>query len=402
MLSEPVTTKAEWPTLINNPDMAYFDSAASTQTHVSVLNRMNKYYEEQRCNVNRGDYRISQTVSEDIERSRESVAEILNCKAENIVFTTGATQGLNMIAEWHKDAPAVIITEAEHTANIMPWIAQGRTVENGRLIVLPITDKGMLSINEANRIFEKNPHAVLSVHSHSNVSGIPLDYKGLCRAAHNAGLKVVVDACQTIGTHDFDPFTVDYAVFSGHKMYGPTGVGILYGRLDWSIHRAILQGGDTINHYDFSGNVDFKEGPTKHEPGTLNIAGILGLGVAAEYIKWIGYKEIERYMTKIDLAMSDAGIFDGQDGFNLIYPSYRQNGRNVYSFTCDKFHPSDLSAMLSLEGIAVRAGKLCAHPFVNKLSRGKGVLRISPGIYTDEKDIEHLAEALCKAKKKLV
>mgnify|MGYP003110015896 FL=1 len=186
MLSEPVTTKAEWPTLINNPDMAYFDSAASTQTHVSVLNRMKKYYEEQRCNVNRGDYRISQIVSEDIERSRESVAEILNCKAENIVFTTGATQGLNMIAEWHKDAPAVIITEAEHTANIMPWIAQGRTVENGRLIVLPITDKGMLSINEANKIFEKNPHAVLSVHSHSNVSGIPLDYKGLCRAAHNA------------------------------------------------------------------------------------------------------------------------------------------------------------------------------------------------------------------------
>ena len=94
-------------------------------------------------------------------------------------------------------------------------------------------------------------------------STLPLDYNGLCRAAHNAGLKVVVDACQTIGTHDFDPFTVDYAVFSGHKMYGPTGVGILYGRLDWSIHRAILQGGDKINHYDFSGNVDFKEGPTK-------------------------------------------------------------------------------------------------------------------------------------------
>jgi len=145
MLSEPITTKAEWPTLVNNKSLSYFDSAASTQTHISVLKRMNRYYENERCNVNRGDYEISQKVSEDIERSRESVADLLKCKPNNIVFTTGATQGLNMVAEWNKDAPVVFISEAEHTANILPWIVQGRTIENGRLIVLPLTDNGMIS-----------------------------------------------------------------------------------------------------------------------------------------------------------------------------------------------------------------------------------------------------------------
>ena len=257
-----------------------------------------------------------------------------------------------------------------------------------------------ISIEEAVKEFEKYPYSILSIHSHSNVTGIPTDYKKLTKAAHDHGIKVCIDACQTIGTHEFDPYTVDYAVFSGHKMYGPTGVGILYGRLDWSQHRALYQGGDTINHYDFSGNVDFKEGPTKHEPGTLNIAGILGLGVAAEYINWIGYNNITRYMQKIDLALSDAGLFNIR-GLKLLYPNYRQNGRYVYSFVCEGFHPSDLSAMASLDGIAVRAGKLCAHPIVNKVSGGKGVFRISPGIYNDQDDVTNLVEGLCKAVKKI-
>ena len=401
MLSESIiTTRAEWPTLKNNKSLTYFDSAASTQTHISVLDRMNQYYEQERCNANRGDYEICQKVSDGLERSRVQVSELLNCKAEQIIFTAGATHGLNMIAEWNKDVPVVFITEAEHTANILPWIVQGRTIENGRLQVLPLNDNGVLDIGKAVKLFESFPYSLLSIHSHSNVTGIPTNYKKLTKAAHDSGIKVCIDACQTIGTHEFDPFTVDYAVFSGHKMYGPTGVGVLYGRLPWGQHRALQQGGDTINHYDFSGNIDFKEGPTKHEPGTLNIAGILGLGVAAEYIKWVGYNEITRHMNKVDLALSDAGLFNIK-GLKLIYPNYRQNGRYVYSFVCDGYHPSDLSAMVSLDGIAIRAGKLCAHPIVNKLSGGKGVLRVSPGMYTETEDINKLVEGLCKAVKRL-
>jgi cysteine desulfurase/selenocysteine lyase len=393
--------KQDFPTLVNNPDLVYLDSAASTQTHQSVLDRMNRYYEEQRCNVNRGDFRISQEVSADIEVARECIAELIGTTPEHIMFTAGATEGLNMIADWHKDAPVVIITEAEHTANILPWMAQGRTVENGRLIVLPVTEKGTINTSEACKIFESYPYAVLSIHSHSNVTGIGTDYRKLCKAAHDQGIKVVIDGCQTIGSHEFDPYTVDYAVFSGHKMYGPTGIGFMYSRLPFERFRNVRIGGGCVTHYDFSGNVEFYDGPAKHEVGTPNIAGILGLGVAAEYIKFVGYNEMFRHFNKLDFAMSDTDIFNIK-GLKLIYPNYRQNGRYVYSFVCDGYHPSDVSALVGLDNIAVRVGKLCAHPIVNKVSGGKGVLRVSPGIYNTEEDIQKLSDSLCKAIKKLV
>ena len=395
------TIKEQFPTLQNNSDLVYLDSAASTQTHQSVLDRMNKFYEEQRCNVNRGDFPISQQVSEDIELAREQVADLINADPSQIMFTAGATEGLNIIAEWYKDSPVVIVTEAEHTANILPWIAQGRTIENGRLVVLPITDRGTVNTEEACKLFEKYPHSVLSIHSHSNVTGIGTDYKKLTKAAHGEGIRVIIDGCQTIGTHEFDPLTVDHAVFSGHKMYGPTGIGFMYSRLPYERYREIRLGGGSVSSYDFKGNVEFYDGPAKHEVGTPNIAGILGLGVAAEYINWIGYDKMKEHFTALDFAMSDADIFNIK-GLNFIYPSYRQNGRYVYTFTCEGYHPSDVSAFLGRENIAVRVGKLCAHPIVNKVSGGKGVLRISPGIYNTEEDIEKLSEGLCKAIKKLI
>ena len=399
MFSDSV--KNEFPTLQNDTSLIYLDSAASTQTHQSVLKRMNKYYEEQRCNANRGDFPISQQISADIELAREQVAELINAKPEQIMFTAGATDGLNIIAEWYKDAPYVIITEAEHTANILPWIVQGRTIDNGRLIVLPITDRGTLDTNKACELLANYPNGVLSIHSHSNVTGIGTDYKKLTKAAHGQGIKVIIDGCQTIGTHEFDPYTVDHAVFSGHKMYGPTGIGFMYSRLPYDRYRSVRLGGDSVVSYDLNGNIDFYDGPAKHEVGTPNIAGILGLGVAAEYIKYIGYDEMIKHFTEIDFAMSDTDIFNLK-GLDLIYKDYRQNGRYVYTFNCNGFHPSDVSAFLGIQNIATRVGKMCAHPIVNKLSGGKGLLRVSPGIYNTKEDIEKLSEGLCKAIAKLV
>ena len=393
--------KDEFPTLKNDTGLVYLDSAASTQTHQSVLDRMNKYYEEQRCNANRGDFPISQQVSADIELARQQVAELINAKPEQIMFTAGATEGLNIIAEWYKDAPYVIITEAEHTANILPWIAQGRTIDNGRLIVLPVTERGTLDTNKACELLAKYPNGVLSIHSHSNVTGIGTDYKKLTKAAHDQGIRVIIDGCQTIGTHEFDPFTVDHAVFSGHKMYGPTGIGFMYSRLPYDRFRSVRLGGGSVVSYDLNGNVDFYDGPAKHEVGTPNIAGILGLGVAAEYINYIGYNEMVKHFTEIDFAMSDTDIFNIK-GLDLIYKNYRQNGRYVYTFNCNGFHPSDVSAFLGIQNIATRVGKMCAHPIVNKLSGGKGLLRVSPGIYNTKEDIEKLSEGLCKAISKLL
>ena len=393
--------KTEFPTLKNNPDLVYLDSAASTQTHQRVLDSMNTFYETRRCNVNRGDFKISQEVSNQIEEARESVANLINAKPEQIMFVSGATEGLNIIAEWYKDVPTVIISEAEHSANILPWLAQGRTVDNGRLIVLPLRDSGVVNTDEAIKILEKYPNSVLSIHSHSNVTGIGTDYKKLSKAAHDNGTRVVIDGCQTIGTHKFETFTVDHAVFSGHKMYGPTGIGFMYNRLPFTKMRSVRFGGGSVTHYDFKGNVKFYDGPSKHEVGTPNIAGILGLGVAAEWINFVGYDRINEHFIKLDFAFSDTDIFNIK-GLNLVYPNYRQNGRYVYTFTCDGYHPSDVSALVGLDDIAVRVGKLCAHPIVNKLSGGKGVIRISPGIYNNEEDIQKLSDGLCKAIQKLV
>ena len=392
--------KKEFPTLHNDPSLVYLDSAASTQTHQRVLDIMNQYYEYKRCNVNRGDFRISQEASAQIEEARQSVANLIKASPEQIMFIAGATEGLNIIAEWYKDVPTVIITEAEHTANILPWIAQGRTVDNGRLVVLPVTERGTIDTNEACKLFDQYPLGLLSIHSHSNVTGIGIDYKKLTKAAHDKGLRVVIDGCQTIGTHEFDRGTVDHAVFSGHKMYGPTGIGFMYSRLPYERYKSTRLGGGSVSHYDFNGNVDFYDGPAKHEVGTPNVAGIHGLGVAAEYINWIGYDKMKEHFTAIDFAMSDADIFNIK-GFNLIYPNYRQNGRYVYSFTCEGYHPSDLSALVGLDNIALRVGKLCAHPIVNKVSGGKGVVRISPGIYNTKEDIQKLSDSLCKAITKL-
>ena len=398
MLSD--TIKSEFPTLLNKPDLVYLDSAASTQTHQRVLDKMNEYYEYRRCNVNRGDFEISQIVSQEIEDSRRSVAKLIGAEADQIMFVSGATEGLNIIAEWYKDAPVVIITEAEHTANILPWIAQGRTIGNGRLKVLPITEQGTINLEEAYKLFTQFPYAVLSIHSHSNVTGIGINCQKLTKAAHDSGIRVIVDGCQTLGTHKFDVGTIDHAVFSGHKMYGPTGIGFMYSRLPLDRMRAVRLGGGSVRHYDFEGNIDFYDGPTKHEVGTPNIAGILGLGVAAEWLQFIGYKKIEDHFKEIDFAMSDTDIFNIK-GLSLVFPNYRQNGRYVYSFTCDGYHPSDVSALVGLDNIALRVGKLCAHPIVNKLSGGKGVIRVSPGIYNSKQDLEKLSDSLCKVIKKI-
>lgn len=397
--------KQEFPTLVNLPELAYFDSAASTQTHTSVLQAMNHYYEFERCNVHRGDYEISRLASDKLDIAREQVAELVNVKPENIIFTTGATEGMNIIADWYKSVSTVIITELEHSANVMPWLAQGRTTQNGRLKVLPTDIDGSIDLHEAEKIISANPGSLVSIIATSNVTAHDTPWGSIANIAKQYGCTVALDACQTVGSHEL-AFTdwIDFAVFSGHKMYGPVGVGVLVCNTDVNKLRSVRLGGGAVRHYDFEGNIVFNDGPEKHEPGTPNIAGIIGLGVAAEWIKYIGYKEINKRLNTVERYLIDAGLYD----IKHLTPVHRQfdlaglnkSTLNIASFTSQKIHPSDIGALLGTRDVAVRAGKLCAHHIVNKLS-DKGVLRISWGIYNTKEDCVKLVDELCKATNRL-
>ena len=391
--------KNEFPTLKNNPDLVYFDSAASTQTHQSVLDRMNEYYEQERCNVHRGDFHISKKVTDDCETAREQVAELLNTKSDNVMFVSGATEGLNMVAQWYQNVPVVIISDAEHTANILPWLVQGRTVENGRLVVLPTEESGYIDPNKAVEIFKKYPYAFCSFASTSNVLGVTNELIRIIHSAHDNGIKVCLDACQTISSHELDSKEIiaDYVVGGGHKMFGPTGIGFLYSKSGFNNHHPFKLGGGTVNSYNFSGNIEFYEGPLKHESGTPNIAGILGLGVAAEWIKFTGYDNIAERLKDIEQWLSEAGLFDIPHLQLVNRRGVFSDCRNVFSFTSDKFHPSDLSALIGLDNVAVRVGKVCAHPIVNKVSNGKGIFRVSTHVYNTKEDCEKLVESIWKA-----
>ena len=212
--------KHQFPTLHNNPELIYFDSAASTQTHSSVVDKMNHYYDFERCNIHRGDYEISRSVSDQVDVAREQVAELINAKPEQIIFTQGATEGMNMIAEWFKNVPTVFITELEHSANVMPWLAQGRNTVNGRLQVIPTHIDGDIDLSEFARTLENHPGSLVSIIATSNVSGSDTPWASIAKIAKNCGCSVVVDACQSVGSHKFDVGAnpeIDFAVFSGLK-----------------------------------------------------------------------------------------------------------------------------------------------------------------------------------------
>lgn len=392
--------KDQFSTLINNTELAYFDSAATTQTHDSVTRRMEKYYYKERCNIHRGDFPLSQKVSIDCEDARESVAKLINADPEHVIFTQGTTDGLNMVAEWHKDTEVVIISEAEHSANILPWLAQGRTVDNGRLIVLPIGDSGYVHFWEHEELFESHPGALLSIVGTSNVTGKTNDLQSIINMAKFYGLTVCVDAAQTISSHKLDMNLIDpdYLVFSAHKMFGPTGVGALYTKRPPDDYPCVKHGGGTVVGYDFSGRVEYQSGPMKHEAGTPDIASILGFGVAADWVMYTGYEEITNTLNRIHYWLTDAGLFN-IPGVDLLYPS-THDVRNVYSFVCKDFHPSDISTYMGLDGVAVRVGKVCSHPIVNKHSPN-GILRVSTHIYNTKEDCIKLVESLCKAIAKL-
>ncbi|MFH1235656.1 MAG: cysteine desulfurase [Parcubacteria group bacterium] len=364
------TIRKDFPILsriIHGKPMAYLDSAATSQKPLAVIEATDKYYREYNANVHRGIYVISEEATAEYEAAREKVRAFINASSiEEIIYTRNATESLNLVRfTWGRQyvgkGDVIIVSEMEHHSNMVPWQLLAKEV-GAELLYIPInTETGRLDQDVYKKLLERKPKLVGIVHM-SNVMGTLNPVKEMTRLAHEAGAVVVIDGCQStphmpVDVRDLD---ADFFAFSGHKMLGPTGIGILYGKKKiLESMQPFMGGGDMIKEVTKEG-ATWNDLPYKFEAGTPNVAGAIGLGVAVEYLKKVGMNNIwehEQTMAKYILEKLQA-----IDGVQIIGPKEAVDRGAAISFILQGAHPHDMASIFDDAGIAIRAGHLCAQP----------------------------------------
>ncbi|MCY8500629.1 cysteine desulfurase SufS [Bacillus inaquosorum] len=383
---------------VNGHDLVYLDSAATSQKPRAVIETLDKYYNQYNSNVHRGVHTLGTRATDGYEGAREKVRKFINAKSmAEIIFTKGTTTSLNMVALSYaranlKPGDEVVITYMEHHANIIPW-QQAVKATGAALKYIPLQEDGTISLEDVRETVTSNTKIVAVSHV-SNVLGTINPIKEMAKIAHDNGAVIVVDGAQStphmkIDVQDLD---CDFFALSSHKMCGPTGIGVLYGK------KALLEnmepaefGGEMI---DFVGLYEstWKELPWKFEAGTPIIAGAIGLGAAIDFLEEIGLDEISRHEHK--LAAYALERFRQLDGVTVYGPEERAG---LVTFNLDDVHPHDVATVLDAEGIAVRAGHHCAQPLMKWLDV-TATARASFYLYNTEEEIDKLVEALQKTK----
>ncbi|MCM2580823.1 MULTISPECIES: cysteine desulfurase SufS [Bacillus] len=383
---------------VNGHDLVYLDSAATSQKPRAVIETLDKYYNQYNSNVHRGVHTLGTRATDGYEGAREKVRKFINAKSmAEIIFTKGTTTSLNMVALSYaranlKPGDEVVITYMEHHANIIPW-QQAVKATGATLKYIPLQEDGTISLKDVRETVTSNTKIVAVSHV-SNVLGTINPIKDMAKIAHDNGAVIVVDGAQStphmkIDVQDLD---CDFFALSSHKMCGPTGIGVLYGK------KALLEnmepaefGGEMI---DFVGLYEstWKELPWKFEAGTPIIAGAIGLGAAIDFLEEIGLDEISRHEHK--LAAYALERFRQLDGVTVYGPKERAG---LVTFNLDDVHPHDVATVLDAEGIAVRAGHHCAQPLMKWLDV-TATARASFYLYNTEEEIDKLVEALQKTK----
>jgi len=377
--------------------LIYLDSAATAQKPSSVIDRMNRFYEHEYATVHRAAYQLSINATEELHRTRCTVQKFINARrAEEIIFTRGTTDALNLLAftfgeRFLEKGDEILLSEMEHHSNIVPW--QLAAKRRGALIrVIPLNAEGMLDMEAFETLLSRKTKIVSITHI-SNVLGTINPLREIVEKAHAQGAFVAVDGAQS-APHmpvDVQALDLDFYAFSGHKCYGPTGVGILYGKEELLEALPPYQGGsDMIDRVTFE-ETSFALPPLKFETGTPMIAEIIGLKAALDYIEAMGRDKIEEKEQKLLLKMERA--LSEIKGISILSRAPKKSA--ILSFTIDKLHPLDIGTFLSLEGVAVRTGHSCAQPLLKKLGV-ESVVRASLGLYNTEDDVEQFAAALEK------
>ncbi len=392
--------KEDFPIFRNNPDLVFLDNASTTQKPQSVIDTLSHYYENYNSNIHRGIYQIAEKATAAYEKSRDKVTKFIGAgDRRSIVFTKGTTESINLVANsWGgqnlKPGDEVLITEMEHHSNIIPWqLICERTGAN--LKYIPIHEAGTLDLSNPEKYFTNKTKIVCVIHQ-SNVFGTVNRITEIMKLAHEVGALVLVDGAQSVPHHgvNVEELGCDFFAFSGHKMMGPTGVGALYAKPELlEAMNPFLGGGEMIRKVTMESST-WNDIPWKFEAGTPNIAQVIGLGSAIDYINEIGLDRIADYENEL-LKYAQEKL-QSISGIN-IYGTAKDKGA-VISFNLEKIHPHDVAHILDTYGIAIRAGHHCAQPIMKKLNVA-ATNRASFYIYNTLAEIDQLVEGLRKTVK---
>lgn len=379
--------------------LAYLDNAATTQKPSAVIDRIAHFYAHENSNVHRGVHHLSQRATDAFEATRGSIARYLGVAATEVVFTSGTTGSINLVASGFSQTLSsddeIVISALEHHSNIVPWqLACGRS--GAKLRVIPVDDDGELDLEAFKLLLSDRTRLVAVTHT-SNAIGTVNPIREMADLAHAAGAAVLVDAAQAfahgpVNVHELD---VDFLCFSGHKMFGPTGVGVLYGKSEALGSLPPWQGGgDMIETVSFESST-YAAIPHRFEAGTPNIAGVLGLGAAVEYLRELDWNAVHQHEDALRSSATD--ILEAIEGVRVIGATRSDpaNRAPMVSFVYDRAHPYDIGTVLDRMGIAVRTGHHCAMPLMKRFDL-PGTVRASFAFYNTQDDVAALADGMQK------
>ena len=380
---------------INNHQLVYFDNAATTQKPQSVIDGISNYYKNYNANIHRGIHTLAEKATEEFEETRSLVKDFIGASSENeIIFTRGTTEGINLISSslskfYFNEGDEIIISEMEHHSNIVPWqmIAKEKKLN---LKIVNVSEDGDIDMTHFENLITEKTKLVSIVYI-SNTLGTINPIKKMVEICSENSILSVVDGAQSSAHKKIDVqnLNCDFYVFSAHKMYGPTGVGVVYGKEEiLEKMPPYMGGGEMIKDVSFS-NTTYNNLPYKFEAGTPNIGDVIGFKEAINYIKNIGIDNIETYEISLKKYTEDA--LKKIDGINVIGTAKNKVG--IFSFTTEKVHYYDLGLLLDAKGIALRTGHHCTQPLMDKYSLD-GTARLSLAIYNSTEEVDYFIESL--------
>ncbi len=397
-----VKVASDFPILnrrINDNRLVYLDNAATTQKPLVVLDTLKEFYSQHNANVHRGVYLLSEEATAAYENARVTIQHFINASNEReIIFLRGVTEAINLVASSlgpsFKPNDEILISEMEHHANIIPWqlLAKNRKL---KIKVVPLSKDGALDMEAFNQLLTDRVKMV-SITYASNVLGTINDVKTIIKKGHQVGAKVLIDAAQAPAHFKIDVQALgcDFLTFSGHKHFGPTGIGILYGKEELLLKMPPYQGGGSMIEKVSFQDATYLPPPLKFEAGTPAYAEAVGMAASLDYINSFGIEKIQEYEDQLTNYAYQA--LSQIDFLKLYGPS--KNRLGIFSFALKGIHPHDVATILDSQGIAVRAGHHCAMPLMEVLGE-PALIRASIAMYNDQNDIDHLVDGLQQVKK---